>query len=366
MRLLSILMLAPLFACADKGEGSGDGSDTGEADADTDSDTDSDSDSDSDWPELIADADIVITGSDTGMWAGYDVAYAGDVDGDARDDLVIASEGRSRSWLVLAASLEGVATFSLADADVTFKRTSKDLFGESVAPGCDVDGDGAFDLFLRNAWTGSPTDTEVVGALYYASTLLAGGELQLASADATVSAPDDDTASSEPTGYENACADFDGDGQADLVSSVRSVMDSGVSARVAVFSGATVGSSSLLLEDALLVASTTRAADEYVAFKLADAGDVDGDGLGDILVGGIEEAAAGYGVVGLILGASITSGVHDLIEADVIWTGEAAGDSLGHGLAGGGDVDGDGTSDLLIAADDAGGGRGRAYVIFGR
>ena len=54
--------------------------------------------------------------------------------------------------------------------------------------------------------------------------------------------------------------------------------------------------------------------------------------------------------------------------ADVIMTGEAAGDYFGYSVSTAGDVNGDGYSDVIVGAtvNDAGGSNaGRAYIYFG-
>ena len=105
----------------------------------------------------------------------------------------------------------------------------------------------------------------------------------------------------------------------------------------------------------------------HYAGSVASAGDVDGDGLGDILVG----AYGGYRGY-LILGASLFSTpIIDLSQADVIFEGEDSmvGDVtyFGEFLSSAGDVDGDGLDDILISAPRYGSGNnesmGRVYLF---
>ena len=109
----------------------------------------------------------------------------------------------------------------------------------------------------------------------------------------------------------------------------------------------------------------------YAGDRLALVGDVNGDGYDDFLIGAYN--ALDNGAVYLILGrpgADWDQGFN-LADADASFVGEAAGDNAGHGVAGAGDVNGDGYDDFLIGAyyHDASTtltNTGKAYVILGR
>jgi hypothetical protein len=110
-------------------------------------------------------------------------------------------------------------------------------------------------------------------------------------------------------------------------------------------------------------------------FAVAAAGDVNGDGLTDVLVGprsfdGPDRTDSGA--------AYVIFGSRDRVPVDLANLGQrgfqirgaAAGDEAGHGLSGPGDVNGDGLADVVIGAPGADpGGRtdaGSAYVVFGQ
>ena len=102
---------------------------------------------------------------------------------------------------------------------------------------------------------------------------------------------------------------------------------------------------------------------------LDSAGDVDGDGRGDILVGAPNNDGGGSttGRTYLVLGYFLPgSGVMTLDESVHYFTGENTSDSSGSALGGGGDVDNDGLDDVLISAplnDDGGDESGKSYLL---
>lgn len=105
--------------------------------------------------------------------------------------------------------------------------------------------------------------------------------------------------------------------------------------------------------------------------SVSSAGDVNGDGIDDLLIGADDEDPNGRSSAGsafVVFGSAspANAALGALGARGFRIDGAVAGDRLGSGVAAAGDVNGDGRDDLLVGAYAADAFRGRAYVVFGK
>ena len=108
-------------------------------------------------------------------------------------------------------------------------------------------------------------------------------------------------------------------------------------------------------------------------FSVSGAGDVNGDGLDDIIIGAssadtnsVTDSGASYVVFGSTDSGSIA--LSDIVAGNngFVLNGANAGDYSGRSVSGAGDVNGDGLDDIIIGASGANSNSGANYVVFGK
>lgn len=154
-------------------------------------------------------------------------------------------------------------------------------------------------------------------------------------------------------GFSMAAADANGDGFADLIASApNQTMDSGA---VYLFAGSPGGPAST----ATTVAPTTPG--EVFGWSVSSAGDFNGDGYGDVVIGGPQWASA-RGRAYIFLGSPEGLPASPSITLD---PAETPGAQCGFSVAGIGDLNGDGLSDVAIGCPYANTNAGTVHVYRG-
>jgi hypothetical protein len=291
----------------------------------------------------------VVTGS-SGAHLGISLATAGDLDGDGIQDVLAGAPEQDGS----TGHTGGAYVFSGDDlstvATITGASGGHDT-GRAVAGLGDTDGDGVDDVAIASPGAGSATGEVVV----------------FASLEGAVSSDDGVVVTGVDVGDQAGSAlagpgDVDGDGYADLL--VGAPHRDTATGSAYLMLGPFESAISLSAADAELVGE---AADDAAGAALAG-GDLDGDGIGDLVIGayGNDAGGARSGAVYVHYGAP--SGVVTLTDVDAVLGGEAAGDLAGFAIAVAPDTDGDGYDDLLVGAyleDTAANAAGVVYVLPG-
>lgn len=305
---------------------------------------------------VLSSADYKILGEGAGDWAGFTVAH-GDIDGDGLSDLLVGAYGvqdrgplTGAAYVLLGRSLGSDPVISLADADYRILgEEQNDFAGYALSSAGDVDGDGLDDILIGASGHDAGGINAGAGYIVLASSLGSERSIDLSGADYKLvgEAPDN------WAGYSvSEAGDVDGDGLGDILLGADVDYGGRESHAAYLVLGRSLGGERLIdLSNADYIL-TGESSYDY-ASQVSTAGDVDGDGLSDILIGaaGVDFGGPGAGAAYLVLGGSLgAQRTMSLAAADYVFIGESPGDQAGGAVADAGDVDGDGLSDFVIGA----------------
>jgi len=273
---------------------------------------------------------------------GEHVANAGDVNNDGMDDIIVGDmqatiggvEGAGRAYVYSGANASVLYTF----AGTEFMEG----FGLDVAGVGDVNGDGHDDVFISSA-LGNEGD---------------GGRAQVFSGQDGSILHDflGSTGTGDGFGFSiSGAGDVDNDGYPDLIVGAPYNDDAGVNAgRVNVYSG---------LTGTFFIWITGESPNDLMGYAVSDVGDLNNDGHDDLLIGAPGRANSGAGAGAAYVISGMDGGTHL-----ASWQG-SIGDSLGAAVSGAGDVNNDGIQDVILgmpAYDIAGVVKGGVRVCSGQ
>lgn len=279
--------------------------------------------------------------SEEGDRLGAAVA-TGDVDGDGFDDVVVGAPlfsvstlGALGRVLLFRGSPSGLGALPTWE----FAASEPVRLGTAVACG-DITGDGLADIAVGAPFYSTNFGAQQGSVLIFRGA--SGGPRNTPDQEVTMGDPGARLGSAVAIG-----ADVNGDGYDDLVvGAPRSSVHQSLAGAVHLFQGGPLG-----LGPTPYWSMHSTSAGQMLGWSVVLAGDLDGDGNGDLVVGG------------LLLPCYAFRGRSDAINSLPDWTLTVAPNNLGCRLAAGGDFDRDGLADFIVAQQGA---SGRVSVVLGR
>ncbi|MEO7356988.1 MAG: FG-GAP-like repeat-containing protein, partial [Ignavibacteria bacterium] len=281
-------------------------------------------------------ADVTMTGETTNSNFGVSVSGAGDVNGDGYSDVIVGAwqyNGTGRAYIFYG----GSSMNNTADVTMTGETTHR-YFGNSVSAAGDVNGDGYSDVII-GAWFYD--DYRGRAYIFY------GGASMNNAADVVMTG---ETISGQFGVSVSEAGDVNGDGYSDVI--VGAYLNN--AGRAFIFYG---GAGMNNTADVIMSGEAT---DDRFGVSVSAAGDVNGDGYSDVIVG-----ASAYGVYSTGRVYIFHGGASMNNAADVTMTGEATDGRFGISVSAAGDVNFDGYSDVIVGANGYNGSTGKAYIFYG-
>jgi hypothetical protein len=322
---------------------------------------------------LVTAANVILPGpAEQIAQFGVSVAGAGDVNGDGYADVIVgawlqnAGASDSGNIFVYHGGAQGIVDGNPATAAAQLESNQGGAdFGISVAGAGDVNADGFGDVIVGAPFYDSGADGGAAFVFHGGPSGILGGGPGTAASEL-----ESDQADAEFGERVAGAGDVNGDGYADVIVGAR-FYDAGQTNEGAAF--VFLGGASGVASASAAAAATQIEGNQNAArlgHGVASAGDVNGDGYADVIVGASNYDSGVNGGAAFVFQGG-PSGIADgsPASASAQLVSDQAGSMLGLGVAGAGDVNGDGYADVIVGGPhyDAGDGpfEGAAFVFYG-
>ena len=296
---------------------------------------------------------------------GYSVSSAGDVNNDGYDDLIIGAPGYSGTGgaFIFLGDAAGPAT----TADIILEGEQDDSkFGYSVSSAGYVNNDNFADVIVGSPeYNGNWGENEGRAYVYY------GNSSGVDTTADWIAEIDQEFGSEDAKfGYSvDSAGDFDGNSFDDVVIGAPYYANDGMPGLIAVFPGSVSGLPNsggiAKVDDGY---NTTGSDGSLFGFSVSGAGDVDNNGIDDVIVGAPSDTTGSgpNNTAYLYLGA--TDRFTQTFGYDAQIPAPQTNALFGYDVDGAGDINNDGNDDLIIGApqyDDSQSKNGAAFVYLG-
>jgi hypothetical protein len=324
---------------------------------------------------------------------GFSISDAGDINGDGFGDLIIGAPGdftnasntdKGRSYVILGTASGFASTFNAGTLNgsngfIVDGINAGDNSGISVSRAGDVNGDGKSDFIIGNAFSNTGGQNDIGSSYFILGATSFGTNFNPTSLNGSNGFIVNGLSANDRLGNSvNNVGDVNGDGLADfIIGSPKSTSAKDEAGTAYIVYGKNSGfDANLNLGSADASKFTTvngLAVDDSFGVSASNAGDVNGDGIADIIVGastadtnGLNNSGNAYVIFGRSGGLGTNFDLSSLNGSNgFAVNGFQESGQLGFSVSTAGDINNDGIDDIVIGSRGAGELRGAAYVVFG-